>query len=102
MDGRIASQGVLIVKGVRGDGKREILAVTVADTESEATWQALFADLKARGLAGVQLIISDNHAGIKTAAKKHFHGVSWQRCQVHFTRNVTRLVPRSARKEARA
>lgn len=102
VDGRIVSQGALIVKGVRDDGRREILAVAVADTESEATWQELFVDLKARGLAGVVLIISDNHAGLKKAAKKHFQGVSWQRCQVHFTRNATGLVPRSARKELAA
>ena len=102
VDGRIVSQGALIVKGVRDDGKREILAVAVADTESEATWQELFVDLKARGLAGVMLIVSDNHAGLKKAAKKHFQGVSWQRCQVHFTRNAAGLVPRSARKELAA
>ncbi len=99
IDGRITSQGVLIVKGIRGDGKREILAVSVADTESEATWQEVFADLKARGLTGVRLVTSDHHAGIMKAVKKHFQGAGWQRCQVHFQRNACGLVPRSARKE---
>ena len=99
VDGRIVSQGVLIVKGVRQDGKREILAVAVADTESEATWQEVFADLKSRGLAGVRLVTSDHHAGIIKAVKKHFQGASWQRCQVHFSRNACGLVPRASRKE---
>jgi len=102
VDGRIVSQGVLIVKGVREDGKREILAVAVADTESEATWEEVFADLKARGLTGVRLVTSDHHAGIIKAVKKHFQGASWQRCQVHFSRNACGLVPRAARKELAA
>ena len=102
VDGRIVSQGVLIVKGVRDDGKREILAVAVADTESEATWQDVFADLKARGLTGVMLVTSDHHAGIIKAVKKQFQGASWQRCQVHFSRNACGLVPRVARKELAA
>lgn len=100
--GSIVSQGVLIVKGVRDDGKREILAVAVADTESEATWQEVFASLKARGLAGVRLVTSDHHAGIIKAVKKQFQGASWQRCQVHFSRNACGLVPRAARKELAA
>ena len=103
VDGSIVSQGVLIVKGMRqADGKREILAVAVADTESEATWQEVFTDLKARGLAGVRLVTSDHHAGIIKAVKKHFQGASWQRCQVHFSKNACGLVPRSVRKELAA
>jgi transposase-like protein len=102
VDGRIVSQGVLIVKGVRDDGKREILAVSVADTESEATWEEVFTGLKARGLSGVRLVTSDHHAGIIKAVKKHFQGASWQRCQVHFSRNACGLVPRAARKELAA
>lgn len=103
VDGSIVSQGVLIVKGVRGDdGKRELLAVAVADTESEATWQDVFASLKARGLAGVRLVTSDHHAGIIKAVRKHFQGASWQRCQVHFSKNACGLVPRAARKELAA
>ncbi len=74
------SQGVLIVAGVRADGHREILAVTVADTESAATYHHLFADLKARGLSGVRLVTSDAHAGLKAAIDRHFQGASWQRC----------------------
>jgi putative transposase len=83
-DGRIASQGVLIVTGVRADGHREIRAVTVADTESTATYQHLFGELKARGMSGVQLVTSDAHKGLKAAIDRHFQGASWQRCQVTF------------------
>jgi len=100
--GSIVSQGVLIVKGVRDDGKRELLAVAVADTESEATWQEVFADLKTRGVTGVRLVTSDHHAGIIKAVKKHFQGAGWQRCQVHFSKNACGLVPRKVRKELAA
>lgn len=88
VDGRVVSQGVLIVAGVRDDGRREILAVEVADTESEATYEALFRRLKARGLQGVALVTSDDHAGLRVAIARHFQGASWQRCQVHFARNL--------------
>lgn len=86
--GRVVSQGVLIAYGVRDDGFREIVAVQCADTESEATYHELFADLKARGLSGVQLVTSDAHPGLKAAIARHFQGASWQRCQVHFDRDL--------------
>ena len=87
--GRVISQGVLLASGLRGDdGHREILGVMVADSESEATYQELFRSLKARGLSGVRLVISDDHAGLRQAIRRHFQGASWQRCQVHFTRNL--------------
>ena len=92
--GRIVSQGVLIVKGVREDGQRELLAVDVADSESEATYDALFESLKERGLRGVQLVTSDDHRGLVAAIQKHFQGASWQRCQVHFLRNARGKVAR--------
>ena len=89
VDGRVVSQGVLVVSGLRGDdGRREILGVAVADTESEATYQELFRSLKARGLSGVRLVVSDDHAGLRGAIVRHFQGASWQRCQVHMTRNL--------------
>lgn len=87
-DGRVMSQGVLIIGGVREDGKREVLAVDVADTESEATYQEQFRQLKARGLSGVELVTSDEHRGLVAAIKWHFQGASHQRCQVHFTRDL--------------
>jgi putative transposase len=77
--GRVVSQGVLVASAVREpDGFREILAVEVADTESEATYQELFRSLKARGLKGVELVISDDHEGLKSAIERHFQGASWQ------------------------
>ena len=90
--GQIVSQGVLIVAGVRADGHREIVALEVADTESEATYHHLFANLKARGLSGVRLVTSDSHAGLRAAIDRHFQGASWQRCQVHFARELVKMV----------
>lgn len=99
VDHRVVSQGVLIVSGVREDGFREILAVEVADTESEATYQELFRSLKSRGLSGVELVVSDDHKGLKAAITRHFQGVSWQRCQVHYARNLLGMVSFAKRKE---
>jgi len=100
MDGRIVSQGVLVVSAVRRtDGLREILAVEVADTESEATYQELFRSLKSRGLRGVELVVSDDHEGLKSAVSRHFQGASHQRCQVHYSRNLLGMVSFAKRKE---
>jgi putative transposase len=96
-DGRVTSHGVLIVSGVRADGKRAILAVDVADTESEATYQAVFRDLKARGLAGVRLVTSDDHAGLRAAIDLSFQGAGGQRCQIHYQRNLLGMVGASKR-----
>jgi len=101
-NGRVTSQGVLIIGGVREDGKREILAVDVADTESEATYQEQFRQLKARGLTGVELVTSDEHRGLVAAIKRHFQGASHQRCQVHFTRDLMGIVGASKRGELAA
>ncbi len=96
----VVSQGVLVVSAVRQeDGFREMLAVEVADTESEATYQELFRSLKARGLTGVELVVSDDHEGLKAAASRHFQGASWQRCQVHYARNLLGMVGAKRRKE---
>jgi transposase-like protein len=97
VDGQVVSQGVLVIAGVRDDGRREILAVEVADTESEAAYQELFRRLKARGLRGVRLVTSDDHAGLRAAIARHFQGASWQRCQVHFARNLQGRVGRKDR-----
>jgi transposase-like protein len=95
--GQVTSQGVLIVKGVREDGHRELLAVDVADTESEATYDALFQALKDRGLHGVQLVTSDDHRGLVAAIERHFQGAAWQRCSVHFKRNAQGKVAKKHR-----
>ena len=103
VDRRIVSQGVLIVSAVRApDGFREILGVEVADTESEATYQEFFRSLKERGLSGVELVISDDHEGLKAAIFRHFQGASWQRCQVHYARNLLGMVGYVERKDLAA
>ena len=99
VDGRVVTLGVLVVAGVRDDGRREILAVEAADTESEATYHDLFKRLEARGLRGVELVTSDDHRGLKAAIARHFQGAGWQRCQVHFARNLLGAV--GARHRAR-
>ncbi|WP_083760059.1 IS256 family transposase [Rubrobacter xylanophilus] len=91
MDHKVVNRGVLVVSGVRDDGFREILGVEVSeDTESEATYQELFRSLKRRGLSGVQLVISDDHEGLKSAIARHFQGASHQRCQVHYAKKPPR------------
>src|SRR5947207_6410862 len=98
-EGQVVSQGVLIVAAIRDDGRREIVAVEVADTESEATYHDLFRRLKQRGLSGVRLVTSDDHAGLRAAIARHFQGASWQRCQVHFARGLLGMVGASRRRE---
>jgi putative transposase len=102
VDSRVVSQGVLVVSGLRDDGFREILAVEVADTESEATYHELFRSLKARGLRGVELVVSDDHEGLKSAIARHFQGAAHQRCQVHYARNLLGMVAAKRRKELAA
>lgn len=97
--GAVVSQGVLAVAGVRDDGKREILAVDVAATESEASYEALFRSLKDRGLHGVELVTSDEHRGLVAASGRYFQGASWQRCQVHAARNLLAAAPQAKRRE---
>ena len=99
VDRRVVNQGVLVVSGVRDDGFREILGVEVANTESEATYQELFRSLKRRGLSGVELVVSDDHEGLKAAIARHFQGASHQRCQVHYARNLLGMVGVTRRKE---
>jgi len=96
-DGQVRSEGVLIIKGVRADGKREILAVEVANTENETTWSEVFRALKRRGLSAVRYIVSDDHEGLRKAIERHFQGVAWQRCQVHYLKNATDKVPAKER-----
>ena len=102
VDSRVVSQGVLVVSAVRDDGFREIVGLEVADTESEATYQELFRSLKRRGLSGVELVVSDDHEGLKAAIARHFQGASHQRCQVHYSRNLLGMVGYARRKELAA
>jgi putative transposase len=96
---KVLSQGVLVVSAVRDDGFREIVGLEVADTESETTYHELFRSLKSRGLSGVQLVVSDDHEGLKAAIARHFQGASYQRCQVHYARNLLGMVGAARRKE---
>ena len=97
--GQVVSEGVLIVTGISESGHRDILALDVAHTETEATYMSLFKDLKKRGLKGVQLIISDHHDGLQNAIKRHFQGASWQHCQTHFHRNIRGITPPKHQRE---
>ena len=93
---RVVSQAIVIAVGVATDGRRQVLGFQVGDTESEPFWTEFFRDLKARGLSGVQLVISDAHAGLVRAIQVAFQGSAWQRCRVHFMRNVLARVPKVA------
>jgi putative transposase len=83
VDGRVVSRAVVIATGVTADGGREVLGLDVGDSEDGAFWTAFLRSLKARGLAGVQLVISDAHTGLKQAIGAVLAGASWQRCRVH-------------------
>ena len=96
-DGSIIPQGVLIVVGIDAEGYREVLGVWCADSESEANWSAVFRELKERGLHGVSYVVSDDHTGLTKAITRQFQGAIWQRCQVHFIRNVLSSVSRKDR-----
>jgi len=98
-DGRYVNKALLIASGIRQDGYREILSASVADSEDESCWEDLFEGLKARGLRGVKLVISDGHKGIQKAVKECFLGASWQMCTVHFMRAVLKNIPKKERKE---
>ncbi|GAA4968890.1 IS256 family transposase [Kineococcus glutinatus] len=86
--GRVVSQAVVIATGVTLDGRREVLGCNVGDAETLDFWKDFLASLRDRGLHGVQLVISDQHRGLVTAIEQTMTGTSWQRCRVHFMRNV--------------
>jgi transposase-like protein len=94
IDHRVVSQAVVVATGVAADGRREVLGFDVGDSEDGAFWTAFLRSLKTRGLHGVQLVISDAHAGLKAAIQAVLLGAAWQRCRVHFLRNVLAQVPK--------
>lgn len=94
IDGQVRDAAVLIAMGVRDDGKRAILGVSVAVGEHEAHWRQFLQSLVQRGLSGVQLIVSDAHDGLQAARRAVFGGVPWQRCQFHLQQNAQAYVPR--------
>jgi putative transposase len=96
---RVTSTALLACVGVDEEGFREVLAIEVASTEKEVAYASLLRDLIDRGLSGVRLVVSDDHEGIKTAVAGELPGVDWQRCAVHFQRNVLSHVPASSMSE---
>jgi transposase-like protein len=94
--GRVVNTAALVATGVNADGHREILGLEVGAAEDGAAWTAFLRSLVARGLAGVQLVVSDAHQGLKDAVAAVLDGAAWQRCRTHFMRNLLVKVPRHA------
>jgi len=92
--GSVVSCAVLIAVGVNPDGHRVLLGVSVSLSEAEVHWREFLSSLQDRGLRGVRLIVSDDHAGLKAAREARFPGVPWQRCQFHLQQNAGHYVPR--------
>jgi transposase-like protein len=92
---QVASMAVVIATGITAVGEREVLGVDVGDSEDEVFWRSFLRSLKGRGLGGVRLVISDQHAGLVAALRRVFQGASHQRRRVHFARNLLALVPKS-------
>lgn len=93
---RVVSRAVVVATGVTAAGDREVLGIDVGDSEDGAFWTAFLRGLRARGLGGVQLVISDHHLGLKQAIASVFVGAAWQRCRVHFMRNALAKVPKGS------
>lgn len=98
-EGRVISSAVLVVQGLNSEGRRDILAIEPMLDESEASWKLLFDKLKDRGLQEVWLVVSDAHKGIQAAVTKSFLGSGWQRCKVHFMRNILAHVSHRSKSE---
>ena len=93
---QVVSRAVVVATGVSMDGHREVLGCAVGDSEDGAFWTAFLRSLRARGLSGVRLVISDQHLGLKAAVDAVMVGSAWQRCRVHFMRNVLARVKRGS------
>src|SRR5438552_1545530 len=92
----VVSKAVVIATGVTHRGTREVLGLAVGDSEDGAFWIDFLRSLRARGLTGVQLVVSDAHEGLKAAITSVLLGAAWQRCKVHFLRNVLSHIPRAS------
>jgi putative transposase len=92
--GVIASQAVLVAIGIDRDGRRQVLAVELANRESRSSWRDFLVGLKARGLRGVEFVVADDHAGLRAALREALAVAAYQRCYVHFLRNALDYVPR--------
>lgn len=93
---RIVSQAVVIATGISATGHREILGLMVGDSESKPFWTTFLRRLRARGLEHVQLVISDSHSGLVAAIRTVFLGSAWQRCRVHFVRDVFSVIEKGS------
>jgi transposase-like protein len=96
IDGVIRSQAVQIAIGINWEGRRQVLAVELANRESASSWKEFVRRLKERGLAGVEFVVSDDHEGLKKAISELLPSAAWQRCYVHFLRNALDYLPRKA------
>jgi len=96
-DGKVVSTAIMIAYGINLEGKREVLAIEPFANESYDSWKNFFNKLKSRGLEKIALLISDAHQGIQKAFKETFIGSSWQRCKVHFMRNILAHIPHRAK-----
>ena len=92
VNGHVVDQAVLITTGITESGEREVLDWRVCENESESTWSEVFRSLKDRGLGGVKLLTSDANRGIRAAKKRHLSDAAWQRCRVHFKRELGKKV----------
>jgi putative transposase len=92
--GAVLSCAVLMAFGIDASGHRSVLGVSVSLSEAEVHWREFFAGLQERGLHGVRLLVSDDHAGLQAARESRFPGVAWQRCQFHLQQNAAQYVPR--------
>ena len=92
----------MVIKAVNLEGQQEILAVEPMENESEETYSALFRKLQDRGLEKVWLCVSDAHKGLQAAIRNTLHGTSWQRCKVHFMRNILTYVPQRDKEKVAA
>jgi len=94
--GAVTARAVVVATGVTQGGEREVLGLAVGDSEDGAFWTEFLRSLRARGLSGVRLVISDAHLGLKQAIATVMLGAAWQQCRVHFVRNVLARVPRGS------
>lgn len=94
--GRVVSMALVVAYGVAETGEREVLGLDICRSEDYPFWRGFLSALVSRGLSGVMLVISDAHKGLKRAIEEVFLGASWQRCRVHFLRNLLALVPKEA------
>lgn len=94
--GRVVNVTVVLATAVTAEGRREVIGIDIVTSEDTAAWTAFFRSLVARGLSGVELVISDAHGGIKAAIAAVFSGASWQRCRTHFMANLATRVPKAS------